>query len=239
MSFLPKPITSAHIPYLTVMNIPAESTFYCKSFAIEAVANAWTIHDIGIMNDLTGPLGICYFAGGLFKTRTSWPEGSELNVQIVDRDDMLGYFGYYGMSRAKLANLTSISGTFVVGEHVKGGTSNCCAKILAVGSDYLEITHARWDDTTEKVSNFTDGETLTGETSGATATADTPAFTEGNALFLQHMVRDEDLEGQEESVFQPGGAEPLTEGLYMRIKMWNPAPSTVHRIKIRFEMGLL
>ena len=59
-------------------------------------------------------------------------------------------------------NLTSIIGTFVVGETVTGGTSEETATVYEVGATYLLLTALSGD--------FTSGETITGE-GGATGTA--------------------------------------------------------------------
>ena len=60
-------------------------------------------------------------------------------------------------------NFTGLSGTFVVGEIVTGGTSLSIATIRTVGATFLEV------NTSGRTGIFLAGETLTGGTSGATA----------------------------------------------------------------------
>lgn len=60
--------------------------------------------------------------------------------------------------------ISSVSGTFQVGETITGGTSTETANILFVGDDFLLV------DTVSGA--FTNGETITGGTSAATATLD-------------------------------------------------------------------
>ena len=62
-------------------------------------------------------------------------------------------------------NMSSVVGTFKVGETITGGTSEATAKVGLVGADYLEI-YERSD------ADFQIGETITGGTLEATAKID-------------------------------------------------------------------
>lgn len=233
------PRTSANVPYFTPMNFPHEAAYFARGFTVDAPPQAWTCVDIGVLNKLVGPLGVCYFAGGIYECFTAAEKGSEFEISVVDRDDILGYFVYYGMSRSRLDNLTGVSGTFQVGEIVEGAASGCQARVLSVSPTKLEVTFARWDKTTTKLSTFTDGEGITGLTSGATATLDTPAFTEGDFIEVAELIEDETLRGLRVGEFRPGGAEPLIEGLYVRICVWNNAAGGGADLEmaVLFEVG--
>lgn len=61
--------------------------------------------------------------------------------------------------------LSGITGTFVVGETVTGGTSAATATVTYVGSDFIGVK--------DRSGAFTGGETITGGTSGATGTVGT------------------------------------------------------------------
>jgi hypothetical protein len=70
-------------------------------------------------------------------------------------------------------DIDTASGTFQVDEMVSGGTSSAYGIIKKVASSYLYIQIL--------YGTFTDGETITGATSGATTTVDEPnGYTEGN-----------------------------------------------------------
>lgn len=70
-------------------------------------------------------------------------------------------------------DIDTATGTFQVDEIVDGGTSNAYGIIKKVASSYLYIQIL--------YGTFTDGETLTGATSGATVTVNEPnGYTEGN-----------------------------------------------------------
>lgn len=70
-------------------------------------------------------------------------------------------------------DVDSITGTFQVDEIVNGGLSNTYGIVKKVGSNYLYIQIL--------YGTFTDGETLTGATSGAITTVNEPnGYTEGN-----------------------------------------------------------
>lgn len=63
-------------------------------------------------------------------------------------------------------SFTGLSGTFVVGETVTGGTSSASAEITTVNASSLFVSSEG------RTGSFIGGETLTGSTSSATATAD-------------------------------------------------------------------
>ena len=60
-------------------------------------------------------------------------------------------------------DITSVTGTFVVGETVTGGTSLSTAKVNAVNSSYLLLT--------DLSANFQSGETISGAAASATTTS--------------------------------------------------------------------
>ena len=215
-------VTSAGLPNITIQNMPDECETYRRSWLIECAPASITLRDFCISNDLVGPTGACYVVSSFFGCATEAKLGSELQIDLVDRDDVLGYFPYIGAARSKLAGLTDIMGTFVVGEEIRGAI--CRSRVLAVGTDFLEISFDRWD-TNGKLANFTDGESITGHTSGATATLGTPGFTEGGLLFLQRFIRDEALYGFKSHEEKPGGAKKIPPGLYFRCAIYNAHPT--------------
>lgn len=92
------------------------------------------------------------------------PSG-EINLEL--ESDLAGHFllAVIGaMTSGRYIPVTSVSGTFQVGETITGGSSSATATITAISSegDYL-LTGAH-------TGTFTDGETITGGTSSATAT---------------------------------------------------------------------
>lgn len=228
--FRPSPLTSIGLPATVSLDFPEQASDLMKSWQVEAAPQTVEIFDLGIMNDLVGPTGICYLAGGEYRTRTSAAEGSAINFLVVDRDNVLGYFPYFGLSRSKLENLTSISGTFQVGEIIVGATSGCRAKVLAVGADYLEITFWRWDSN-DRPFDFTASETITAQTSAATAVLDVNPFTEGDVLPIKPYVKDEWIEGLEVREIRPGGSKSLPQGLYFRTVLYNSHTTDPLRVK--------
>lgn len=215
---LPQPMTAMGIPSITIQDIRDDCAAYRRSWLIECPAQTITLRDLRVADDLLGPTGVCMVAASSFGCATSATLGSELQIDLIDRDDVLGYFPYIGAVRSRLTGLTGVLGAFEVGEEVRGAT--CRAKVLGVGADYLEITFDRWN-AIGKPANFVDGEVITGQTSGATATLGTPAFTEGGFLFLQRFMRDEALYGFKSHEQRPGGARIVPAGLYFRCAVFN------------------
>ncbi len=82
-------------------------------------------------------------------------------------------FSYLETRDVTRIDIDTAIGTFQVDETVDGGTSNAYGIIKKVASSYLYIQIL--------YGTFTDGETLTGATSGATVTVNEPnGYTEGN-----------------------------------------------------------
>lgn len=225
------PRSLSGLPIHTKLDFPEVASDKMKSWQQTVSAQATDILDVWIGGSLVGPTGVCYLAGGEYRCRTDAAEGSELEFSVVDRDDVLGYFSTYGMSVGKLPNLTSISGTFQVGETVSGNTSSMETTVLAVGADYLEARHFIKDPSTGLYGVFTDGETITGGTSSATAVLDTPAFDDGDVLELSRYVEDEWIEGFDIREIRPGGSKQLPQGLYFRIQAYNNHATDDLRVK--------
>jgi len=78
----------------------------------------------------------------------------EIKIDYVKYPDDIVYYD--------TLTITSVSGTYEVGEVVEGATSNSTATIRTVAATALTITN--------RDGSFQDGETLTGATSGATST---------------------------------------------------------------------
>jgi hypothetical protein len=210
--------TRTGLPNVTVQNIADDCASYRRSWLISCPAQTITLRDFCISNDLVGPTGLTFVTGSFFACATEAALGSELQIDMIDRDDVLGYFRLIGASRSKLDKLTDVAGTFLVGEEIRGAT--CRAKVLAVSDDLLEITFDRWN-ALGKQDSFVDSETIAGQTSGATATLGEPAFTEGGFLFLQRFIKDEALYGFKSHEERPGGAKPVPPGLYFRVAVFN------------------
>jgi len=229
------PDTSFDIPAVSVLNTPDASTGLVKSWQLTVAANTTEYYDIEVADDLVGPTGRCFLVGGEYRCRTEAVEGSALHMAIVDRDDLLGLFTPYGMHRTKLEGLTSIVGTIHVGDHVVGSTSSKNSQVLAVGSDYCEISFSD--------GAFTDGESLVfygsdGVTpTGASAVLGT--WNEGDVLELQRNVRDEWVEGYDQRTIQPGGSKELPAGLYLRVIVFNASPTDAFRVKVSFVMATM
>jgi len=215
-------VTSVGLPNITIQNMPDDCATYRRSWLIECPPLSITLRDLCITHDLVGPTGRCFVASSFFGCATEARLGSELQIDLIDRDDVLGYFPYIGASRSKLAGLTDIEGTFQANEEVRG--SACRARVLSVGADFLEITFDRWDKD-GKISTFTDGESIVGQRSGASATLATPAFTEGGFLFIQRFIMDEALYGFKSHEEKPGGAKEIPPGLYFRCAVYNAHPT--------------
>jgi len=210
--------TAVGLANITVQNVTDDCATYRRSWLIQCPAQTITLRDICITNDLVGPTGQCFVVGSAFACASEATIGSELQIDMIDRDDVLGYFIFYGMHRSKLANLTSVVGAFQAGEEIRG--ASCRSKVLSVGADFLEITFDRWNALGHP-DTFTDGETITGQTSGATADLATPNFTEGDFLFLQRFIKDEALYGKKSHEERPGGARQVPPGLYFRCAIYN------------------
>lgn len=224
-------LTSIGLPAFVNLDFPEQASDMMKSWQLTTQPQSVEILDIGIMNDLVGSTGVCYLAGGEYRMRTAAAEGSALNFMVVDRDDVLGYFPYYGMSRSRLTGLTGITGTFQVGEIVIGGTSGCRAYVLGVSGTTLYITFWRWDSN-DRPSTFTAVETVTGQTSGAVAILAATPFTEGDVLPLKAYVKDEWVEGYDVREVRPGGSKQLPKGLYFRVVLYNAHATEALRAKV-------
>jgi hypothetical protein len=81
---------------------------------------------------------------------------------------------------ATLTLTAGVAGSFKVGELITGGTSGVTAKVSGIANPgtntILRIKAIKVKSNTDTLAYFTDGETITGATSLATATAATPCF---------------------------------------------------------------
>lgn len=221
-----------------VLNTPDISSDLIKSYQITAAAQVTEIMDIFIGGDLVGSQGLCYLAGGEYRCRTDVAEGSALNFQIVDRNDVLGLFSLYGMSRTKLSGLTNFAGGTIanvnVGEYAHGDTSGAKSKVLGKGADYLEVEFHE--------ATFQDGEDLTikladGTATGVTCTLGT--WDEGDVISVLDSVKDEWVEGYDVRDVHPGGSKQVPEGMYFRVKFYNNHATDPARIKVSLTVGRL
>lgn len=221
-----------------VLNLPDLSSDYVRSWQVTAPALTTEVMDIFIGDDLVGPTGKCYLAGGEYRCRTSAVEGSSLNFEIVDRNDVLGLFGLYGMSRTKLTGLHTFSGGVIgdvqVGYHASGKTSGAVAKILAVGADSFDVEFHE--------STFQDGEVLdildaSEADTGIDCTCTT--WDEGDVITVQRSLKDEWIEGFDVRDIHPGGSKEVPEGMYFRVKCYNADTTNPLRVKISLTVGRL
>lgn len=208
------PTTAVGLASVTTQDMPDSAENYRRSWMIECPATQVTIRDLCVSGDLTGATGVCLVQKWGY-TVLGGAIGSAVQVAIVDRDDLLGYFTPYGMSRSKVT-ISGAHGIFVVGEEIRGTT--CRTKILAVFDDHLDITFSRYD-ANDQPATFVSGETLTGQTSGATATFG--AFVEGDVIYVQSFVKDESLYPNKHHEEHPGGTRSLPQGLYFRLVVYN------------------
>ena len=72
----------------------------------------------------------------------------------------------YAFLVGKRLKISSISGSFEVGETVTGGTSGATGDVIYIGADFIDLQNV------SNVLDFTTSETITGGTSTATATVD-------------------------------------------------------------------
>lgn len=215
------------LPVVSTAQIPIEASNFRKSWEVTSEPETTTNMDIHVADDLVGPQGNCFLSGGLYVCRTSATKGSAIHFAVVDRDDTLGYFIYYGLSRTKM-ELSNVSGSIEVGQTVTGGTSGQTAKVLkVVDADTIEITFAN--------GSFTDTEAVS-FTGGATAICDD--WVEGDVLELRRSVKDEWLEGYEEQEIRPGDSQQLIAGLYFRIILYNADNTNDLRVKVTLDVGV-
>ena len=189
-------------------------------------------------DDLVGPDGICFLAGGEYRCRTAAAQGSALTFEIVDRNDILGYFIYYGMSRTKLSGITGFSGGTIddvsVGEYAVGSTSGSSTRILGKGDDFLEVQFHETE--------FEDGESVIitdpmGSPTGVTCVLGT--WDEGDVISVVTSVKDEWIEGFDVRDVHPGGSKEVPEGMYFRVKCYNASPDEDLRVKVSLTVGRL
>jgi hypothetical protein len=226
--------TSFNIPAVSVLNTPDASAGLVKSWQMTVPALTTEYYDIIIADDLIGPQGRCFLAGGEYRCRTSANEGSALHLAIVDRDNTLGLFGTYGLSKTKLTGLTNIVGTINVGDFVHGDSSGKKTKVTFVGQDYCEVLFYG--------GSFTNGENLTFKNSAGVATGATATlgiWDEGDVIEIQRNVKDEWIEGFDQRTILPGGSKELPAGLYLRAIVHNSSLSDPLRVKIGFILATL
>lgn len=99
-------------------------------------------------------------------------------TQQVDDFDTEAYNRF---AKGTYLTLTSVTGTFVAGETITGGTSGATAIINVTGSSKIVCRNVS--------GTFTAAETITGGTSGATGTASTVNNTTAVALFVEMRGR--------------------------------------------------
>lgn len=220
------------LPVVQVLDIPDAANVLLKGYQIVVPANMTTVKDIHIGPELSGAQGRCYLAGGDYRVRDTnghgAAPGSALHLAIVDRDNILGLFGMYGLPRTKISGLTDIVGTIAVGNMVTGATSGVTAKVLLVGSDYCEVTYNEGP--------FTDGESLS-FSGGATAVLG--SWEEGAVIEVIRMVKDEWIEDYDYREFSPGGSREVPGGMYFRIITFNAHQTDELRVKVGFTLGRL
>lgn len=210
---------------VTTVNVPIGASNLTKAWQLTAPPNTTEILDIHVWNDLIGPLGKCYLAGGTYKCRTAAVENSALNFAVVDRDDVLGLFSVYGLTRTQMF-LSTVVGTISVDDMVTGVTSGQVARVLAVNGTTLDVTFANGP--------FDDGENVT-FSGGATATCD--SWVEGDVLELKRPVKDEWIEGLDEGGYRPGDSSQLPAGMYFRVICFNASLTDDLRIKIKLDIA--
>ena len=222
---------------IQVLNTPDIFSDLVKSWQITAAALTTEILDLFIGGDLVGATGKCYLAGGEYRCRTPAFEGSAFNFNIVDRNDVLGLFGTYGMSRTKLSGLTFNNGIIAdvqIGDYAVGGTSTSTSKVLAKGADYLEVEFHE--------ATFQDGENITFTRAGspvATLDCDCTSWDEGDVIVIQESLKDEWIEGFDVREILPGGSKEVPEGLYFRVKVYNNHVTDNLRVKVSLTVGRL
>jgi hypothetical protein len=235
---MPFPLNEFGYPALTVLRFPDDSEYFQQSWLIDVPTESTAIKDIWIGNDFAGALNENWISAGLYELWSTVDRGSYIEFVPVDRDDISGAFGPYGLDRSKLTNLTSVSGTFQVGETVVGGTSGARTTVLAVNTNELEVRF--WVcDANDEDDAFSDGETITGQTSGATATLDTPAFDEGDVLYLRkpylkdEMIRNSGTEQPPPVAVDPGGGSKMVPaGYYYRFIVYSANTSGTMTVKV-------
>lgn len=210
---------------VTMVNVPVDASNLSKSWQLTAPPNTTEILDIHVWNDLIGPEGKCYLAGGHYKCRTAAAEGSALNFAVVDRDDVLGLFSTYGLTRTQMF-LSNVLGTPAVNDMVTGVSSGQTSRVLAVNGTTLDVTFANGP--------FTDGEEVTFD-GGATATCDD--WVEGDVLELKRPVKDEWIEGMDEGAYQPGDSSQLPAGMYFRVLCFNASLADDLRVKVKLNIA--
>lgn len=226
------PDTSVGLPSIMVLDIPDAAIVRLKSYQVIVPALTTLIKDIFIGDDFIGAQGKCYLSGGEYRVRATnghgAAAGSALHLAIVDRDNVTGYFPYFGLTRTKLAGLTDIVGTITAGEAVTGGTSGTNAEVLSVGVDSCDVTYHDGP--------FTDGESLT-FSGGATATLGD--WDEGDVIEIVRNVKDEWIEDYDHRDYSPGGSREIPAGMYLRIIAYNAHATDDLRVKVSFTFGAL
>lgn len=232
--------TAIGMQSVQVLNTPDISSDLIKSYQISVPPNMTEILDIFIGEDLTGPEGRCFLAGGEYRCRTPAVEGSALHFSIVDRNDVLGYFALYGMSRTKMTGITFQTGSMAdiqPGDDVWGTSSGAHTVVISTnGADEMDIYFHEVE--------FQDGEPLTFTRGGApiAATATLGTWVEGDVIEVLKSVKDEWIEGLDQRDIQPGGSREVPEGMYFRVRAFNAETDVGQpdlRIKVSLTVGRL
>lgn len=227
------PDTAVGLASVTVLDIPDEAVVRLKSWQVVVPSQTTLIKDIFIGDDFIGPTGRCFLAGGEYRVRATnghgAAAGSALHLAIVDRDNLTGYFGAFGLSRTKITGLSNITGTIAVGDTVEGVTSRTKATVLSVEDTDCAVTYHDGP--------FEDGEALTFTPSGATATLG--AWDEGDVIEIVRNVKDEWIEDYDHRDYHPGGSREIPTGFYLRIICYNAHASDDLRVKVSFTFGAM
>ena len=152
-------------------------------------------------------------------------EGSAFHFALVDRDDVAGLFGMYGLTRTHIL-LNTVVGTIAPGEIVTGITTGQTTRVLSVNGTTLDVSYADGP--------FQDGESVT-FSGGATAVCFD--WVEGDVIELGRSVKDEWLEGLEVGEFKPGDSRELVAGLYLRVIVYNASQVDSLRVKVTLELA--
>jgi hypothetical protein len=94
-------ITLDSIDGLRAINVSVynpERQYEGKSYKFNAIGNTTNIHDVQIDADMTGADGYIAFYGGGYKINGAVNDGDYVELAIVDKDDVLGLFGLYGLT---------------------------------------------------------------------------------------------------------------------------------------------
>ena len=113
------------------------------------------------------------------------PDDDIISLGRADVFDIVGIFDSGATLTAATApelNLTTISGTFIKGEKITGGSSGATARIIDISSPMSYVLSTSIE--------FVAGETITGDASAATATITSDGLTTGSELITSRYLFD-------------------------------------------------